>query len=95
MAEVKKTRATKSPAQLKAELVKAKAKVAALEERAFASVLAEKINKSNIVSSFNAIKASADGASDLIVLAAVGKAAGIPRLVITQSEPAARKKKEK
>lgn len=85
MTEAKKTRKVKSAAEIKEDLAKARAVVAALEQRAFAGELEEFIKTTNIVSEFNTIKANIKGASELTILAAIGKAAGIPRLVITQT----------
>lgn len=85
-------RKVKTAAELKADLEKAKALVAELEQRAYAGELEELVNKSNVVKEFNAIKASIKGASDLAILAAIGKAVGIQRLVITQAEPKKRVK---
>jgi len=78
-------RKSKTAADLKADLEKAKAALAALEQRAYAEELDEVIKKTNIISDFNVIKANSE-ATDLTILAAVAKAVGIPRLVITQSE---------
>ncbi len=92
----KKSRAprkVKTAADLKADLAKAKAALAALEQRAYAEELDEFVKKTNVVSDFNVIKKNIAGASDIAILAAIGKAAGIARLVITQSEVVKRAKK--
>lgn len=89
-----KTRKAKTAADLKAELEKAKANLAALEQRAYAEELNEVISKTNIISDYNTIKANSK-ATDLTILAAIGKAVGIPRLVITQSEVKKRATKAK
>jgi len=89
-----KTRKAKTAADLKAELEKAKANLAALEQRAYAEELNEVIAKTKIVTDFNSIKANSK-ATDLTILAAIGKAVGIPRLVITQSEVKKRASKAK
>ena len=93
MEKVKKTRKVKTAADLKADLEKAKARIAVIEARAYAGELEEMVKQQNIVSAFNVIKANVKGASDVAILSAIGKAAGIKRLVITQSEPTPRKKK--
>lgn len=88
-----RTRKTKSAAELKADLEKAKANLVALEQRAFAIELDELIKKTNIVSDFNVLKANASGASELTILSAIGKACGMKRLVVSQSAPIKRKAK--
>ena len=79
----------------KAKLEKAKAAVKALEEKAYATELDELIKRQNIVSSFNVIQANTKGISDIAILTAIGKAVGIKRLVVSQSEPTKRKPKAK
>ena len=93
-AKTKQTRKAKTAADLKAELEKAKANLAALEQRAYAEELNEVISKTNIISDYNTIKANSK-ATDLTILAAIGKAVGISRLVITQSEVKKRASKAK
>lgn len=95
MATAKTTRNKKTAAQLKADLEKAKKRVADLEAKAYAEEIEELVKKQNIVSAFNVIKANVKGVSDIAILTAIGKAAGIARLVITQSEPKPRAKKTK
>ena len=90
----KKPRTKKNAAQLKADLEKAKKRVADLEAKAYAEELEEMVKKQNIVSSFNVVKANVKGASDIAILAAIGKAAGISRLVVTQTEPKPRASKK-
>lgn len=93
MTEAKKTRKAKTAAELKADYEKAKAALAALEQRAFAGELDEFIKTTSIVTEIQRIREAIKGVSDLTILAAIGKAASIPRLVITQSEPKPRKPK--
>lgn len=94
-----KTRAprkTKTAAELKAELEKAKAAVAALEQKAYAGELDEAVAATKIVEEFKAIQERYKDVKDVAILAAIGKAAGIKRLSVTQTEPkprAARKAK--
>lgn len=93
----KKSRAprkAKTAADLKVELEKARAALAVLEQRAYAEELDEVIAKTNIVKDFNTIKANSK-ATDLTILAAIGKAVSIPRLVITQAEAKKRASKAK
>ena len=79
----------------KAKLEKAKAALKALEEKAYASELEELIKKQNIVSSFKVIQANTKAISDVAILAAIGKAVGIKRLVVTQADAKPRAKKSK
>lgn len=85
-----RTRKTKTAAELKIDLEKAKQKVKELEQRAYAGELEEMVKKTNIVSDFNVIKANVKGATDLVILAAIGKAAGIARLQISQAPASTR-----
>lgn len=87
MAETKKTRAPRKPktaAAILAELEKTKAKLAELESAAYAEQISEAIGKTKIVSDFNAIKAQVSNATEIAILAAIGKAVGIARLEVTQ-----------
>lgn len=77
-------------AEIKAQIEKAKEKLKQLEQKAYASELEEAIKKTSVVADFNAIKASASGATDLVILAAIGKACGIARLEISQKAAAKR-----
>lgn len=97
----KKTRAprkAKTAAELKAELEKAKANLAALEEKAYAGELEEAVAATKIVAEFNSIRERYKDVKETAILAAIGKAAGIKRLFVTQTEPkprAPRKPKSK
>lgn len=85
-----KTRAprkAKTHEQILDELKKAKDKVAELEKRAFSGVLESAINSSAIVAEFEKIREKAGSSvSDIAILGAIGKAVGIPRVSVTQSE---------
>lgn len=96
MADTKKTTGTKKPraprkektaAELKLQVEKAKAALAALEQKAYAGEVEEAVKGTSIVKDFNAIKSKLNNVKDVVILAAIGKAAGITRLVVTQSEP--------
>jgi len=91
----KTTRKKKTAAELKAELEAAKKRVANLEAKAYEGELAEAIAASTIVSQFNEIKARYKDIAPTNILQAIGKAAKIPRVVVTQSEPQKRAKKAK
>ncbi len=87
----KKTRAKATPDKVKAQLAKAKKRVEALEQKAYAVEIEAQIQKSNIVSAYNGIKSALPKVSDLTILAAVAKAVKVPRVVVTQSEAKPRK----
>ena len=89
------TRKKKTAADLKAQLEKDKAAIKLLEQRAYAEELAELIKNSKIVAEYTSVKGKVKDVSDIAILAAVGKACGIKRLVITQSEAKPRKAKAK
>jgi hypothetical protein len=80
------TRKKKSAAEMKAALEAAKKRVAALEAKAYEGELAEAIAASTIVSEFNKIKARYKDISPVNILQAIGKAAKITRVVVTQAE---------
>lgn len=79
----------------KAKLEKAKEAYKALEQKAYATELEALIKGQNIVSSINAIKAGTKDISDIAILTAIGKAAGIKNFAITQTEVKKRKPKAK
>jgi hypothetical protein len=83
-------RKVKTVTDLKNEIAETKAKLATLEQRAYASELKEAIESSGVVAAYKAIKDSAKGIDEITVLAAIGAAVGIKRLVITQKEAATR-----
>ena len=90
----KTTRKKKTAAELKEELEKAKKKVEQLEARAYEGELSEAISTSNIVSEFQSIKAKYKDIPAIAILQAIGRAAKIPRVVVTQSEPQKRASKK-
>ena len=94
----KKTRAPrKAPtaAELKAELEKAKLKVAELEQKAYAGELEEAIKATSIVADYAKLRAKvATSVTDVALIAAIGKAVGIKRLVVSQA-PAAKRASKK
>lgn len=90
-----RTRKAKTAEELKAEIIKARVALAALEQRAYAGELEEHVNKSVIVKEFNTIKEKVKGATDIAILASIGKAVGIKRLEITIKPPTTRKPKIK
>lgn len=89
----KKTRVKPTPDKVKAQLLAAKKRVETLEQKAYAVEIEAQIQKSNIVAAYNIIKAALPKVSDLTILAAVAKAAKVPRVVVTQTEPKPRAKK--
>jgi hypothetical protein len=91
----KKSRYKKTADDYKKDLEKAEANIKLLKEKAYASELDALLKKQNIVSSFNVIKANVQGISDLQILTAIGKAAGIKRLVVSQTPAVVRAKPTK
>jgi len=95
----KKTRAPRkilSAAELKVELEKAKKRVQELEQKAYAGELEEAIKATSIVTEFAKLKEKVKAAdvSDVALFAAIGKAVGIKRLVVTQAAAAKRAPKK-
>jgi hypothetical protein len=90
-----RTRKAKTAEELKADIVKARAALAALEQRAYAGELDGHVQKSAIVKEFIAIREKVKGASDVAILASIGKAVGIKRVEVTIKPAATRKPKAK
>jgi hypothetical protein len=90
-----KSRSTKTSADLIKEITAAKARLAAMEQRAYAGQLDEMIKSTTIARDFAAIQSRATDITPIAILSAVGAAVGIKRLVITQSEPVKRKPRVK
>ena len=84
-------RKVKTVTDLKNEIAETKAKLAALEKRAYASEIKEAIESSGIVAAYKKIKDGAKGIDEIVILAAIGAAVGIKRLVITQKDSVKRK----
>lgn len=89
------TRKIKTADDLKADLVKAKAKVATLEQKAYKSELSELISKSHFAADYKAIQAAFKDVSDVAILMEIAKACGVKRIHITQTEPKPRATKPK
>ena len=90
-----RTRKAKTAEEMKADIVKARAALAALEQRAYAGELDVHVQKSAIVKEFTAIREKVKGASDVAILASIGKAVGIKRVEVTIKPAATRKPKAK
>lgn len=90
-----RTRKAKTAEDLKADLAKARSALAALEQRAYAGELDGHVQKSAIVKEFIAIREKVKGASDVAILASIGKAVGIKRVEVTIKPAATRKPKVK
>jgi len=90
----KATRKKKTTAELKAELAKLKKRMADVEAKAYDGELAEAIAASTIVSEFNKIKARYKDIAPVNILQAIGKAAKIARVVVTQGEAKPRASKK-
>ena len=89
------TRKKKTAEDLKADLAAAKAKVAALEQKAYKSELGELISKSNFAADYAAIKTTFKDVSDVAILMEIAKACGAKRIHVTQAEPKQRSTKPK
>ena len=90
-----RTRKAKTAEELKADIVKARAALATLEQRAYAGELDGHVQKSAIVKEFIAIREKVKGASDVAILASIGKAVGIKRVEVTIKPAVTRKPKAK
>jgi hypothetical protein len=90
-----RTRKAKTAEDLKADLLKARAALAALEQRAYAGELDGHVQKSAIVKEFTAIREKVKGASDIAILTSIGKAVGIKRVEVSIKPAATRKPKAK
>lgn len=86
-----KSRSAKTSADLIKDIAAAKARLAVMEQRAYAGQLDEMIKSTTIARDFAAIQSHVTDISPLAILSAVGAAVGIKRLVVTQSEPIKRK----
>lgn len=90
MAE-RKQRVPKTSAELKEQLEKARAALAALEKKAYAEELGELIRTSNIVRDFKAIQEKVTDIKPVAILEAVAQELGIKRLTISQTAAPKRK----
>ena len=90
-----RTRKAKTAEDLKVDLAKARAALAALEQRAYAGELDGHVQKSAIVKEFTAIREKVKGASDIAILASIGKAVGIKRVEVSIKPVTTRKPKVK
>lgn len=91
VAKTSKPRTPKTSAELKEQLEKARAALAALEKKAYAEELGELIRNTNIVSDFKAIQAKVTDIKAIAILEAVAQELGISRVTITQAAPPKRK----
>ena len=90
-----RTRKAKTAEDLKADLAKARAALAALEQRAYAGELDGHVQNSAIVKEFIAIREKVKGVSDIAILASIGKAVGIKRVEVSIKPVTVRKPKVK
>ncbi len=89
------TRKKKTVDDLKADLAAAKAKVAALEQKAYKSELSELISKSHFAADYKVIQVAFKDVSDVAILMEIAAACGAKRIHITQAEPKPRATKPK
>ena len=87
-------RRKKTAEELQSAMEAAQKKLADLKRQSYETELAAAVNASNIVREFNAIKDKFKDVDAVMILQAVGKAARVPRVVVTQSEPVKRSKKK-
>ena len=90
MATTRKPTKPKTSAEMKLQLEAARKRLADLEQRAYAEELTELINSTNIVADFAKIQAKVKSIQPPAILAAIGAAVGIKRLVVTQTDPTPR-----
>lgn len=88
-----RTRKAKTAADLKADLEKMKQRIAAAEAKEYGGAVEAMVKELNLASSFNVIKSNVPGATDILILETLCKAAGVKRIKITQAEPKERAKK--
>lgn len=86
-----KQRVPKTSTELKEQLEKARAALAALEKKAYAEELGELIRTSNIVKDFKAIQEKVTDIKPVAILEAVAHELGIKRLTISQTAAPKRK----
>jgi hypothetical protein len=91
MVTTRKPKVAKTSAELKLALENARKKVKELEQKAYAGELEELIKNAGIAAAIADIKTKVKGVTDIAILAAIGKAAGIKRIVVTQTEAPKRK----
>lgn len=82
----RKTLSKMTPDEIKEALEKKRKELAALEAKLHGADLSAAMAKHKIVEAFKNVKAEMKDVSELVILKAIGEAAGIKRLVVTQSE---------
>lgn len=92
-AKPRKPRKVPTPADVKATLEKARKRVQALEKKAFATEIDAVLREKNVVSAIGVIKANVKGVTNVAILDAIAKAAGMLRIDITLRPAPATKKK--
>ena len=95
MVTAKTTRKKKTAAELKADLEALKKKMEVVAAKAYEGELAEAIAATTIVAQIEGLQKRYKDISAVNILQAIGKAAKIPRIVVTQSEPQKRSPKKK
>ena len=94
MVTAKTTRKKKTAAELKADLLALKKKMEVVAAKAYEGELAEAIAKTGIVAELNKLRERYKDIPAANILQAVGKAAKIPRIVVSQSQPKPRASKK-
>lgn len=90
-----RTRKKKTTAELNEEIQKLEKRLKEKQRQAYAGELQEMVKKLDIATSFKKIKESVKGVTDLAILEAIGRAAGVQRLVVSQAPAKPRNKAAK
>ena len=90
-----RTRKAKTNADLDLEIQKLEKRLNDKKRQAYAGQLQEMVKKLDIAASFKKIKEGVKGVTDLAILEAIGRAAGVQRLVVTQAPAKPRNKAAK
>jgi hypothetical protein len=92
MAEtIRKPKVEKTNAELKQELALLRKKVVELEQKTYAGELEELIKSAGVAAIIADIKTKVEGATDIAILVAIAKSAGLKRIVVTQTDAPKRK----
>jgi Ribonuclease G/E len=94
MVTAKTSRKKKTAAELKADLEALKKKMEVVAAKAYEGELTEAIAATTIVAQIETLQKRYKDIPAINILQAIGKAAKIPRVVVTQSEPQKRASKK-
>lgn len=85
----------KTAAEIKQAIEKKNREIEQLQDMLYANAIEDVIAKSNIVQTFHSLQEELKDVGEIALLKAIGKAVGIKRLVVGQSEIVPRKKRAK